>query len=231
MADIIRIEHLNKSFGDVRAVNDLSFRVNQGELFAFLGVNGAGKSTTISIICGQLRKDSGNVWIKGIEADKAGNQTKSMFGVVFQDSVLDRPLTVRENLKSRAALYGITGLAFEKRLQELVEILDFRDFINRPVGKLSGGQRRRIDIARALIHRPEILILDEVLSVGDAKFRKKSEKKILSMMDKGVTVLFVSHSLEQVKRICTKAMILENGSIRSIGDADRYQDHAKYWRH
>ena len=85
---------------------------------------------------------------------------------------------------------------------------------------LSGGQRRRIDIARALLHRPEILILDEVLSVGDAKFRKKSEKKILSMMDKGVTVLFVSHSLEQVKRICTKAMILENGSIRSIGDID-----------
>ena len=161
MSDIIRIEHLNKSFGDVRAVNDLSFRVKQGELFAFLGVNGAGKSTTISILCGQLRKDSGNVWIKGIEADKAGNQTKRMFGVVFQDSVLDRPLTVRENLKSRAALYGITGLAFEKRLQELVEILDFRDFINRPVGKLSGGQRRRIDIARALLHRPEILILDE----------------------------------------------------------------------
>jgi antibiotic transport system ATP-binding protein len=160
MSDIIKIEHLNKCFGDVKAVNDLSFRVKKGELFAFLGVNGAGKSTTISIICGQLRKDSGNVWIKDKEADRAGSETKRLLGVVFQDSVLDKPLTVKENLKSRAALYGITGNSFEKRLAELVEILDFGDYINRPVGKLSGGQRRRIDIARALIHRPEILILD-----------------------------------------------------------------------
>ena len=159
MSDIIKIEHLNKCFGDVKAVNDLSFRVKKGELFAFLGVNGAGKSTTISIICGQLRKDSGNVWIKDIEADRAGSETKRLLGVVFQDSVLDKPLTVKENLKSRAALYGITGNAFEKRLAELVEILDFGDYINRPVGKLSGGQRRRIDIARALIHRVDTAFL------------------------------------------------------------------------
>ena len=165
MSDIIKIEHLNKCFGDVKAVNDLSFRVKKGELFAFLGVNGAGKSTTISIICGQLRKDSGNVWIKDKEADRAGSETKRLLGVVFQDSVLDKPLTVKENLKSRAALYGITGNSFEKRLAELVEILDFGDYINRPVGKLSGGQRRRIDIARALIHRPEILRTEENMTV------------------------------------------------------------------
>lgn len=117
MSDIIKIEHLNKCFGDVKAVNDLSFRVKKGELFAFLGVNGAGKSTTISIICGQLRKDSGNVWIKDKEADMAGSETKRLLGVVFQDSVLDKPLTVKENLKSRAALYGITGNSFEKDWQ------------------------------------------------------------------------------------------------------------------
>ena len=160
-SDIIKISHLNKSFGEVKAVNDLSFRVKKGELFAFLGVNGAGKSTTISILCGLQKKDSGSVQINGIETDKAGAQTKMMLGVVFQDSVLDKPLTVKENLMSRAALYGITGNAFDKRLQELVGILDFDEFLNRPVGKLSGGQRRRIDIARALLHRPEILILDE----------------------------------------------------------------------
>lgn len=159
-SDIIKISHLNKSFGEVKAVNDLSFRVKKGELFAFLGVNGAGKSTTISILCGLLKKDSGMVQVNGIETDKAGAQTKRRLGVVFQDSVLDKPLTVKENLMSRAALYGITGNAFDKRLQELVEILDFDEFLNRPVGKLSGGQRRRIDIARALLHRPEILILD-----------------------------------------------------------------------
>ena len=159
-SDIIKISQLNKSFGEVKAVNDLSFRVKKGELFAFLGVNGAGKSTTISILCGLLKKDSGTVQVNGIEPDKAGTQTKRMLGVVFQDSVLDKPLTVKENLMSRAALYGITGKAFDKRLMELVEILDFDEFLNRPVGKLSGGQKRRIDIARALLHRPEILILD-----------------------------------------------------------------------
>lgn len=99
--DIIRIDHLNKTFGDVKAVNDLSFRVKKGELFAFLGVNGAGKSTTISILCGQLSKDSGTVQIKGIDNERAGEQTKRLIGVVFQDSVLDKPLTVKENLKSR----------------------------------------------------------------------------------------------------------------------------------
>ena len=171
-SDIIKISHLNKSFGEVKAVNDLSFRVKKGELFAFLGVNGAGKSTTISILCGLLKKDSGTVQVNGIETDKAGAQTKRMLGVVFQDSVLDKPLTVKENLMSRAALYGITGNAFDKRLQELVEILDFDELLNRPVGKLSGGQRRRIDIARALLHRPEILILDEPTTGLDPQTRQ-----------------------------------------------------------
>lgn len=119
------------------------FRVKRGELFAFLGVNGAGKSTTISIICGQLKKDSGSVRIHEMDVERKSEETKRLLGVVFQDSVLDRPLTVKENLKSRAALYGIMGKAFEKRLGELVELLDFREFLNRPVGKLSGGQRRR----------------------------------------------------------------------------------------
>ena len=171
-SNIIKISHLNKSFGEVKAVNDLSFRVKKGELFAFLGVNGAGKSTTISILCGLLKKDSGTVQVNGIETDKAGAQTKRMLGVVFQDSVLDKPLTVKENLMSRAALYGITGNSFDKRLMELVEILDFDEFLNRPVGKLSGGQRRRIDIARALLHRPEILILDEPTTGLDPQTRQ-----------------------------------------------------------
>ena len=172
VSDIIEINHLNKSFGEVKAVNDLSFRVKEGELFAFLGVNGAGKSTTISILCGLLKKDNGSVLVNGIETDKASAQTKRMLGVVFQDSVLDKPLTVKENLMSRAALYGITGNAFDKRLQELVEILEFDEFLNRPVGKLLGGQRRRIDIARALLHRPEILILDEPTTGLDPQTRQ-----------------------------------------------------------
>lgn len=204
-------------FGDVKAVNDLSFRVKKGELFAFLGVNGAGKSTTISIICGQLRKDSGNVWIKDKEADRAGSETKRLLGVVFQDSVLDKPLTVKENLKSRAALYGITGNSFEKRLAELVEILDFGDYINRPVGKLSGGQRRRIDIARALLHRPELLILDEPTTGLDPQTRLLIWDIIEKLrVEEKLTVFLTTHYMEEAAN-AGYVVILDKGSIVAEG--------------
>lgn len=160
MGNIIEIEHLSKSFGEVKAVQDLSFRVKEGELFAFLGINGAGKSTTINIICGQLAKDSGSVQICGTDLDRDGDTVKRSLGVVFQNSVLDQKLSVRDNLVSRAALYGITGKTLDRRLKELDELLEFQDLMKRPVGKLSGGQRRRIDIVRALLHSPKILILD-----------------------------------------------------------------------
>lgn len=157
---MLKIEHLTKSYGEKKAVNDLSFRVKEGEFFAFLGVNGAGKSTTINIICGQLSKDSGRVEICGTDIDKDPDRIKRSLGVVFQSSVLDKDLSVRDNLESRAALYGIHGAEFKKRLSYLSGLLEFEDLLRRPVGKLSGGQRRRIDIARALLHSPKILILD-----------------------------------------------------------------------
>ncbi len=215
--DIIQIEHLKKSFGEVKAVNDLSFRVRKGELFAFLGVNGAGKSTTISIICGQLLADSGIVQIKGIDAEKAGEQTKRLLGVVFQDSVLDKPLTVKENLKSRAALYGITGRAFEERLKELLELLEFGDYLNRPVGKLSGGQRRRIDIARALLHRPEILILDEPTTGLDPQTRQMIWRVIERLQkEEQMTVFLTTHYMEEAAN-ADYVIILEKGSIAAEG--------------
>ena len=216
-SDIIKISHLNKSFGEVKAVNDLSFRVKKGELFAFLGVNGAGKSTTISILCGLLKKDSGTVQVNGIETDKAGTQTKRMLSVVFQDSVLDKPLTVKENLMSRAALYGITGKAFDKRLQELVEILDFDEFLNRPVGKLSGGQRRRIDIARALLHRPEILILDEPTTGLDPQTRQLIWNVIEKLQKtENMTVFLTTHYMEEAAN-AGYVVILDKGSIAAQG--------------
>lgn len=142
MNNIMEIKSLSKSFGEVRAVQNLSFRVKEGELFAFLGVNGAGKSTTINIICGQLPKDSGSVTICGTDLDADPDRIKRSLGVVFQSSVLDAELSVRENLESRAALYGIRGKAFRQRLEELAELLEFNDLLGRTVGKLSGGQRR-----------------------------------------------------------------------------------------
>ncbi len=216
-SDIMKISHLSKSFGDVKAVNDISFQVNKGELFAFLGVNGAGKSTTISIICGQLHKDSGTVQIKENDMDKMGKKAMKMLGVVFQDSVLDKPLTVRENLKSRAALYGITGRAFEDRLQELVKILDFGEYLNRPVGKLSGGQRRRIDIARALLHRPEILILDEPTTGLDPQTRLLIWEVIEKLrVNDNLTVFLTTHYMEEAAN-AGYVVILDKGSIVAEG--------------
>ncbi|MCI5900935.1 MAG: ABC transporter ATP-binding protein [Blautia sp.] len=214
---IIKIEHLNKSFGEVKAVKDLSFQVKRGELFAFLGVNGAGKSTTISIICGQLQKDSGTVLVNGMDTEHSLDETKQRIGVVFQDSVLDTPLTAKENLKSRAALYGITGKAFAERLQELSEILDFKGFMNRPVGKLSGGQRRRIDIARALIHRPEILILDEPTTGLDPQTRKMIWNVIEHLRtEEKMTVFLTTHYMEEAAS-ASYVVILDSGSIVAEG--------------
>ena len=171
MEHIMEISHLHKAFGQVQAVQDLNFHVKKGELFAFLGVNGAGKSTTINIMCGELRKDSGSVQICGADLDREPDSIRRRLGVVFQNSVLDRELSVRDNLRSRAALYGIRGRDFEKRLEELSQLLELGDLLRRPLGKLSGGQRRRIDIARALLHGPEILILDEPTTGLDPQTR------------------------------------------------------------
>ena len=196
--NIIEIENLSKSFKDVKAVSDLSFSVNKGELFAFLGVNGAGKSTTISIICNQLKKDSGKIVIDGVDIDKNSESINSKLGVVFQASVLDGFLTVYDNLKNRAALYGIYGKEFEKRLDELSDILNFKDLLKRSVKKLSGGQRRKIDIARALFHHPKILILDEPTTGLDPQTRKNIWDVINKLRkEEQITVLLTTHYMEE----------------------------------
>lgn len=214
---IIEIEHLNKTFGDVKAVRDLSFRVKEGELFAFLGVNGAGKSTTISIMCGQQSKDSGKVVINGADLDESVDSIKRELGVVFQNSVLDRALSVKENLESRAALYGITRDAFDKRLAELAELLDFAGLMKRTVGKLSGGQRRRIDIARALLHSPKILILDEPTTGLDPQTRKLLWSAISRLRkEQNMTVFLTTHYMEEAAD-ADYVVILDSGRIVAEG--------------
>ena len=168
---IIEIENLKKSFKDIQAVNDVSFGIKEGELFSFLGVNGAGKSTTINIISGILKKDAGNVKVCGYNLDTDADKIKSNLGIVFQNSVLDKKLNAYENLKYRASLYGIFGNEFKACLEEITELLDLKDILKRPLNKLSGGQKRRIDIARALIHKPKLLILDEPTTGLDPKTR------------------------------------------------------------
>lgn len=217
MGDIIKIEHLSKSFGEVRAVQDLGFSVEEGELFAFLGVNGAGKSTTINIICDQLSKDSGKVEIDGIDLDKDPDRIKRELGVVFQSSVLDGALSVYDNLASRAALYGITGDAFAKRLSELAKMLDFEGILDRTVGKLSGGQRRRIDIARALLHEPKILIFDEPTTGLDPQTRKLLWDTVTDLRKRdGLTVFLTTHYMEEAAE-ADHVVIIDGGRIAASG--------------
>ena len=217
MGDIIRIDHLSKRFGEVKAVDDLSFRVREGELFAFLGINGAGKSTTINMMCGQLSKDSGSIVIDGQELDGNVDSVKRELGVVFQSSVLDSALSVRDNLESRAALYGITGEAFRERLAELAGLLGFEDLLKRPVGKLSGGQRRRIDIARALFHKPKILVLDEPTTGLDPQTRRILWDVVSSLRrSENMTVFLTTHYMEEAGE-ADYVVIIDSGRISAEG--------------
>ncbi len=217
MSNIIQIKNLNKSFGDVKAVTELSFDVGQGELFAFLGVNGAGKSTTINIMSSQLKKDSGQVIIDGYDIDRDADKIKRSLGVVFQNSVLDLPLSVYDNLSCRASLYGIYGSEFERRLDKLAVALEFKDLLKRSVGKLSGGQRRRVDIARALIHSPRILILDEPTTGLDPHSRKTLWNVISDMRKtESMTVFLTTHYMEEAAD-ADRVVILDSGKISASG--------------
>ena len=217
MENVLEISQLCKRFGDVQAVQNLSFQVREGELFAFLGVNGAGKSTTINIICGQLARDSGDVRICGTGLDEGDRELRRKLGVVFQGSALDRSLTVRDNLASRAALYGIKGREFAQRLDELAELLDFGDLLKRTLGKLSGGQRRRIDIARALVHDPRILILDEPTTGLDPQTRKLMWDAVMRMRrERQMTVFLTTHYMEEAAD-ADYVVILDSGRIAAEG--------------
>ena len=217
MKNIIEINHLSKSFGEVKAVQDLSFQVKEGELFAFLGVNGAGKSTTINIMCAQLTKDSGSIVIDGYDLDKNVDGIKRELGIVFQNSVLDGALNVYDNLQSRAALYGIIGDEFKSRLDELSELLDFKDLLKRSVSKLSGGQRRRIDIARALLHKPKILVLDEPTTGLDPQTRKILWNVISDLRkNEQMTVFLTTHYMEEAAE-ADFVVIIDSGKISAEG--------------
>lgn len=217
MENIIEISHLHKEFKEVVAVKDLSFKVKKGELFAFLGVNGAGKSTTISIMCGVLAKDDGTVIINGKNIDTNMSEICKDLGVVFQNSVLDGALSVMDNLMTRASLYNITGKKAKERIYKLAEMLNFKDILNRTISKLSGGQRRRIDVARALIHEPKILILDEPTTGLDPQTRKLLWETIDNLRrQEKMTVFLTTHYMEEAVD-ADYVVILDNGEIVAEG--------------
>lgn len=217
MEEILKITNLSKSFGTIKAVNNISFRVKKGEMFAYLGVNGAGKSTTISMICGTLEKDSGSVILCGEDINNNSNYIKNKIGVVFQNSVLDQTLSVYDNLKYRASLYDITGSKFKKRFEEIAKMFELNEIRNQKIKNLSGGQRRRVDIARAIIHNPEFLILDEPTTGLDPNTRKKLWNIIRNLREKkGLTVFLTTHYMEEATD-ADFIIIIEKGKIITEG--------------
>ena len=217
MNTIIKIDNLTKTYGSLKAVDDLSFEIRKGELFAFLGVNGAGKSTTINIICGQLKKDEGTVIIDELNLDDNLAKIKEKIGVVFQASILDPQLTVKDNLEIKASLYGLSRKEIKSRVNELAEILDFNSYLNRPLAKLSGGQKRRIDIARALLNKPDILILDEPTTGLDPQTRKMIWAVITKLRkENNMTVLLTTHYMEEASE-ADYVVIIDQGKMVAHG--------------
>ena len=207
-------------FTEFWALQDISFTVEKGDRVGVLGFNGAGKSTLLKVIAGVLKPTKGNVKVSGVIAPMLE------LGAGF-----DMNYSGKENIYLYGATMGYSRKFIEEKYNEIVEFSELGEFIDVPVKKYSSGMRARLGFAIATAVEPEILILDEVLSVGDAKFRQKSEAKIRSMFDKGITVLFVSHSTQQVLNICNKAIILEKGKLIAQGDAkeicDKYNQMVK----
>lgn len=211
--NFIEVEGLEKSYAHVRAVRGISFTVRKGELFSFLGVNGAGKSTTVNILCTLLKKDAGSVRIGGFDLDTREGRIRPMLGVVFQGSLLDDLLTVRDNLAVRAACYGIRGKKWRERLAELDDLLDLKELLDRPFGKLSGGQRRRADIARGLVNEPQLLFLDEPTTGLDPQTRKSVWETVARLRrETGMTVFLTTHYMEEANA-SDRVVIIDGGQI------------------
>ncbi|WLP85416.1 ABC transporter ATP-binding protein [Mycoplasma seminis] len=234
---IIEIEHLNKSFKKQKALNDLSFKVKKGELFGFLGLNGAGKTTTLSIILGIIKKDSGTIKVEGVDLDShQGKNIKNKIGIVFQESILDAKLSVYDNLMSRAAMYAkyIKDKTTQQLVDDVVADFELQDLLNKPYGSLSGGQRRRVDIARALVHKPEILFLDEPTTGLDPTSRKLVWKTLRRIQrEKDLTILLTTHYMEEANN-CNFAIIIQKGQKLAEGspsDLKNAYSHAKLYVH
>ena len=221
---IIEVRQLQKSYKDVKAVNGIDFYVEEGELFAFLGLNGAGKSTTIDMLCTFLKLDRGSIKINNYEVGKDDEKIKSLVGVVFQESVLDELLTVKENLITRSKLYNMSKDEFNKNLEEIADITGIREIINRQYRKLSGGQRRRVDIARALINKPKILFLDEPTTGLDPKTRKNVWDMIRTLKkDNNMTVFLTTHYMEEASK-ADYIVVMDKGVIAAKGTTDELKE-------
>ena len=206
---LIRLAKGNLHFSEFWALKDISFKVEKGDRMGVMGFNGAGKSTLLKTLARVLKPTMGSVSVKGVIAP-----------LIELSAGFDQNYSGRENIFLYGSTMGFSRKFIEEKYDEIVEFSELKDFIDAPLKSYSSGMKTRLGFSIATSVKPDVLILDEVLSVGDAAFRDKSEKRLMDMMDDGVTVLFVSHSTDRVKKICNKAIILTQGQLVAQGDSD-----------
>ena len=218
---MIEVKQVAKSFGKIKAVQDVSFQANDGEITGLLGPNGAGKSTTIRMLYGLLQPDQGEVLIDGMVVAENPNEARKQIGALPDAYGLYPRLTARENIRYFAKLQGMKGKELETRLDELEDILDMKDITSRRVDGFSQGQRMKVSIARAIVHRPKHVILDEPTNGLDVMTTRAMRKLILSMKEDGCCVLFSSHIMQEVASLCDKIVIIADGRVVADGNVEQ----------
>lgn len=213
----IEIKNIKKSFGELTAVNDVSFTVDEGEVFGLLGPNGAGKSTLISIITTLVKPDAGNVVINGYDLRKQTMEVKKILGLVPQEIALYPTLSARENLAFWGRMYGIGGSLLKERIEDALEIAGLKDRAKDRIEKYSGGMKRRINIAAALLHRPKLLIMDEPTVGIDPQSRNHILETVVKLNKEGMTVIYTSHYMEEVEFLCSRIGIMDHGKVIASG--------------
>jgi ABC-2 type transport system ATP-binding protein len=225
---IIQVDHLVKKFGDFIAVNDVSFTVNRGEIFAFLGPNGAGKSTTIKMLTTLLVPDAGTININGHDPQKNQDDVRRSFGIVFQDPSLDDELTAKENLEIHGVLYSVPGPLLKKRIEELLKFVELWDRKDNLVKTFSGGMKRRLEIARGLLHHPQIFFLDEPTLGLDPQTRNHIWSYIQNLnKEEGITVFFTTHYMEEAERVAQRVAVIDQGKIIAKGTPEELKTQTK----
>ncbi|MEK7664674.1 MAG: ATP-binding cassette domain-containing protein [Patescibacteria group bacterium] len=215
---MIEIKNVTKKFGDFTAVDNISLKVNKGEVFAFLGPNGAGKTTTIKMLTTLLNPTTGDIFLNGHNVIENPRETRKSFGIVFQDPSLDNELTAYENMQFHAILYKLPKNIYEKRITSLLNLVELQDRKDSFVKNFSGGMKRRLEIARGLLHHPKVLFLDEPTIGLDPQTRNRIWTYINNLnKQEDVTIFFTTHHMEEVERIAKRVAIIDDGKIIMIG--------------
>ncbi len=216
MTPIIKVVNVTKVYDNIKALDSVSFEVERGEIFGLLGPNGAGKTTLINILTTVIKPTSGKAEIDGYDVVKSAGEVRKRIGVVFQETTLDNDLTVYENLDFHARLYGMSRKERLIRIEEVLSLVELEDYANTLVRKLSGGMKRKLEIARGILHKPKVLFLDEPTLGLDVHTRRKIWKHIEELRSEGVTVFMTTHYMEEADKLCDRVAIIDRGKIVAI---------------